>query len=201
MQRIILVRHGETSWNAENRFQGQSDTPLSEEGKVQAQCVAARLSDEEVKWIWSSDLQRARATAEAIAVPHGVPTRAYSDLRERGYGDWEGKTRAEIEAEYGTDTLVSFGSGVEPPGAESVNQVWARMVRVFDQVLHESVHETAIIVGHGGSMKVIVCIALGCGPEALQHITLDNASVSIIEIASGSMKLRLLNDTHHLARR
>ena len=98
--RILLVRHGETDWNASGRIQGHSDTPLNAAGRQQAQRAAQRLAPEPVRALYSSDLARAFETATIIGEPLGLTVVTSPRLRERQYGAWEGLTSAEIQARY-----------------------------------------------------------------------------------------------------
>ena len=92
MIRVLLVRHGETDWNAQRRYQGQTDVPLNEAGRRQADALAERLAGEEISAVLSSDRQRARQTALAIAAPHGLPVQEEPRMCEIALGDWEGLT-------------------------------------------------------------------------------------------------------------
>ncbi|MBI4759502.1 MAG: histidine phosphatase family protein, partial [Chloroflexi bacterium] len=94
--RLLLVRHGETDWNAEERYQGTTDVPLSAQGRAQAQALTSRMAGEVLDAIYASDLQRAWQTAEVIAAPHGLPVRPEPRLREIDFGAWEGLTFDEI---------------------------------------------------------------------------------------------------------
>lgn len=98
--RILLVRHGETDWNAAGRIQGHSDTPLNAAGRLQARRAAQRLAREPIRALYSSDLARAFETATIIGVPLGLTVVVSPQLRERRYGEWEGLTSAEIQAHY-----------------------------------------------------------------------------------------------------
>lgn len=98
--RLLLLRHGETAWNAETRIQGQLDIALNERGLWQAERLAQALAGEDLAAVYSSDLLRAHATAAALARHHGLPVLADAALRERGFGRFEGLTYAEIEARF-----------------------------------------------------------------------------------------------------
>src|SRR6266545_5850147 len=96
MTTILLVRHGETDWNAERRVQGHSDTPLNETGRAQAVALADALEGKEIDAVYSSDLLRAHETARIVAKRRGLEVTAIRDLRERNFGTWEGLTDEEI---------------------------------------------------------------------------------------------------------
>jgi broad specificity phosphatase PhoE len=157
---LLLVRHGETDWNREGRWQGQSDTPLNEVGRKQAARLAAELDGVDV--VYSSDLARARETADILAARLGLPVRVDRRLRERSFGRWEGKTGPEIEAEFATEHarwVAGVGAGAadaEPPAE------FAGRVRAFVQeVLERHPDETVLVVAHGGSIRVIHALAQG----------------------------------------
>ena len=131
MTRILLVRHGETEWNAAGRVQGWTDSPLSDRGRAQAARLAARLAAFPLAAVYASDLSRARDTARALAAPHGLPVLDDPGLRERCYGDWEGLTLSELEARY-PDAWDRYhrqrALDVLIPGGETWEEVAARVV-------------------------------------------------------------------------
>ena len=149
--RIILVRHGETIWNREGRCQGASDIPLSEIGHEQAQALAAALSREVVHAVYSSDLVRARQTAEAIAARHRLPVLADARLRELNQGELEGQGLKEMLA--GRPELLKQWldqpADVCMPGGESMRAMQARSGRAVEEIAHRHPDQTCIIVGHG----------------------------------------------------
>ena len=98
--RLLLVRHAETDWNRERRYQGWRDTPLSESGRGQAEAVARLLAGERLAAVWSSPLARARDTAAAIAGPQDLPVREAAAFKEMRFGEWEGLTSAEVRARF-----------------------------------------------------------------------------------------------------
>jgi broad specificity phosphatase PhoE len=157
---LLLVRHGETDWNRDGRWQGHSDTQLNDVGRRQA----ARLGDElnGVDVVYASDLARARETAEILAERLGLDVEVDGRLRERGFGAWEGKTRPEIEAEFG-EALARWRAG-EGPGADDAEpfaDFAARVKSFLDDVLARHPDETVLVVAHGGSIRVIHAFASG----------------------------------------
>jgi len=157
---LLLVRHGETDWNRDGRWQGHSDTPLNDAGRAQARQLAAELADVDV--IYSSDLARARETAEILAEPNGLEVQLDPRLRERSFGAWEGMTAAEIEVEF-ADEHARWMAG-EAPGAadaEPFADFGARVEEFVEDVLADHAGETVLIVGHGGSIRVIHALAQG----------------------------------------
>jgi broad specificity phosphatase PhoE len=153
---LLLVRHGETDWNAEGRLQGQTDRPLSDFGRRQAQELAASLENEELKAIFSSDLARARETAEIVGGRLGLPVVLDSDLREKDWGTWEGLTPAERDR-------------VELVG-ESTQTHQERILRALSRISERHPGEgTVLVVTHGGSMRRVQTAALGMALPVVEN--------------------------------
>lgn len=201
MLRLYLVRHGVTAWNREARMQGHADIPLAEEGVEQARRLSTRLARERIDAVWSSDLARARRTAEAIAAPHGLAVVTTALLREQSLGAWEGLTQEEIVLRgegallraYRQDSIAH-----RPPGSEPLTEVWDRLLRSLEAIRRAHPSGTVVVVGHGGSLRVLLCDALAAPLPTIRRIWLDNASLSLIEYAEDRPRVRLMNDTGHL---
>jgi broad specificity phosphatase PhoE len=157
---LLLVRHGETDWNRDGRWQGHSDTALNDAGREQARLLARELSDVDV--VYSSDLARARETAEILAEELGLEVRLDPRLRERGFGAWEGRTTAEIEAAF-QDDHARWLAGDTPgaPDAERFDEFAGRVQQFVAEVLEGHPDETVLIVAHGGSLRVLHALAQG----------------------------------------
>lgn len=189
------------------RFQGHTDIPLQEEGLEQARRIASRLAllPSAPVAVWSSDLTRARQTAEAIAAPHGLTICTTPLLRETMLGEWEGLTRAEIEARGDAERLMLYIKDPfqhRPPGGETLESVWERIAQAANFIRTEHADGDLVIVGHGGSLRALLCQALDTPLHSLRRLRLDNASLSVVEEqegATGPLRwLTLLNDTSHL---
>jgi broad specificity phosphatase PhoE len=156
---LLLVRHGETDWNRDGRWQGHSDTHLNESGREQA----ARLADEldGVDVIYSSDLARARETAEIVAERVDLPVHLDPRLRERSFGAWEGKTGPEIESEFAAAHAQWLAGGPGADDAEPFAEFAARVESFLAEVVARHPDETVLIVAHGGSIRVIHARAQG----------------------------------------
>ena len=201
MLRLFIVRHGVTIWNSEGRLQGHTDVPLSEEGLAQADMVAYRLSGEKLNAVYSSDLQRAKITGEKIAALHGLSVHMDPILRETMLGEWEGMTRDEIMRSSDETLFKQYRldpMAYRPPGAEPLEQVWERMLAALQMIRDAHPQGSVAVVGHGGSLRVLLCSALGAPINSLRKIWLDNVSVSLIEYAEDRAWVRLMNDTCHL---
>ena len=161
MTTLLLARHGETDWNRDGRWQGHSNTSLNARGKEQAQALADELT-EEIDVVYSSDLARARETAEIVADRLGLDIRLDPRLRERSFGSWEGLTGPEIE-ERDAEGLARWRAG-EGPGASDAEPFDAfaeRMGRFLEDVLQRHPGESVLVIAHGGSIRVIHALASG----------------------------------------
>lgn len=202
MIRLLLVQHGETSWNVEGRYQGHSDIPLDERGRSQAARLGLRLAREPIDAAIASDLGRAWDTALAITEAHALPVKAEPRLRELSFGVWEGMTHAEIRAAEPA-ALASWEAdpeSVSPPGGETLTELAARLQSFLDQLQRDEneTRRTVMLVSHRGSLRVLLCLALGLPPRALWRFRLDAASVTELEMYRQTSVLVSLNDSHHL---
>lgn len=160
MTTLLLVRHGETDWNRDGRWQGQSDTKLNAVGRAQARELAGELDGVDV--VYASDLARARETAELIADEQGLQVSVDQRLNERGFGAWEGLTTAEIEVAF-RDAHERWLAGNDPGAddAEPFDAFAERVASFLDEVLARHPDETVLVVAHGGSIRVIHALASG----------------------------------------
>lgn len=160
MTTLIFVRHGETDWNAQHRWQGHSDTALNQAGREQARRLADGL--EPVDALYSSDLARARETAEIIAERLGLDVRLDPRLRERGFGSWEGRTTEEIEAFFPEEQRRwREGIGAGAHDAEQFETFAARVGSFVDEVVPQHPDEEVLVVSHGGTIRVVHALANG----------------------------------------
>lgn len=161
MTTLFLVRHGETDWNRDGRWQGGSDTRLNEVGREQAKALAATL-DGTVDAVYSSDLARARETADILAARLGLEVQVDERLRERSFGAWEGLTSAEIEQRFAdAHRLWRAGVGTGAEDAEPFHAFAARVTSFVDDLLEAHPDEEVLVVAHGGSIRVIHALARG----------------------------------------
>lgn len=198
--RLLLARHGLTTWNALGRFQGQTDVPLSEIGQGQAAALGKRLASAQIDAIYASDLQRARATAEAIHSHHSCPLYVEPGLREMSFGQWEGLTYDEIQAR-DPDFLDRWQAdmlNLAPPGGETLAQVAGRVKTVTGKITATHPEGNVLLVAHGGTLQVLLCQFLGLSPQAYWQFYLGPASLSDIRLYPQGAILNLFNDTCHL---
>lgn len=205
--RLNIVRHGVTDWNQAMRMQGHSDIPLNDEGRDQAKRIAARLAalESPIEAIWSSDLSRARQTAETIAAALNLPVKVSPLLREIMLGEWEGLNQEEIEARGDAELLRQYRSspgGARPPGGETLDHAWERMMRVRHEIGAAHPDGQVAVVGHGGTLRALLCAALDAPVASMLRFSLANASLSVIEQTrtpdSCIWRVRCVNDTAHL---
>lgn len=178
---LILIRHGETIWNQEGRFQGQTDVKLSETGLQQAEKTARFLKENyRVKAVYSSDLSRAYATAEAIAKQFNLVVQKDIRLREYSFGVWEGLTRSEIEEKYySLYKARQKDIHVQVPGGEGAAQVQQRVMEAIQEICHTN-QDTVVVVSHGGALRIALASILGLDLTYSYRIMLDNATLSIV---------------------
>jgi probable phosphoglycerate mutase len=198
--RVLAIRHGETDWNVEGRIQGQLDIPLNPTGLWQAQRVAGALADEAIDAIYASDLLRARQTARAIAGSLGLPVLDDPGLRERGFGEFEGVSFAEIaerwpeQARRWRSRDPSFG----PPGGETLDEFFGRSIATATRLAARHPGQTIALVAHGGVMDCLYRAAARLALDAPRTWQLGNASVNRLLYSPQGFTMIGWSDTHHL---
>jgi ribonuclease H / adenosylcobalamin/alpha-ribazole phosphatase len=199
--RLILVRHGATAHNVENRFSGANALPLSDLGEQQAKQLADRLATlSTISLVASSPLPRARQTANAIADRLGLPVVVVDGFTELNFGAWEGLTYHDVVREW-PDEWVQWSTkpDVAPPEGESIADLTRRVRRARDEIVSRVPDGQAVVVTHVTPIKALLGVALDAPPSAMFRFHLDPASVSIIDyFFDGSSSVRLVNDTSHL---
>lgn len=177
MTELWLIRHGQTDWNLEKRFQGRSDVPLNDTGRAQAQTLAATLRSETFAAIYSSPLQRALQTAQALAGQLNLPIQIDPGLVESAHGDWEGMLFSEIKEQY-PDLLLARRENPltsHPPGeAESIPQVAARMAAAANRIACCHPQQRILVASHGLALATLICQARGIHlGEVFEHVPLN----------------------------
>ena len=201
-----LVRHGETAWNRESRFQGQADPPLNEIGRAQARAVAERLAGVSFAAAYASDLGRVTETAAAVARGRALRVTELAELREKSFGKWEGLNYREAEAQDPERyrrifRVVTYDGATAPPGGESDLQMLRRVAGVADRLreAHCGRDGNVLIAGHGGSLCALIVALLGLPARAIWRFRLSNCGVSRVTVFDdGAATLDLFNDTGHL---
>lgn len=198
----MFARHGETVFNVEGRWQGQSDSPLTERGLAQARQLAAALADEPLDAVYSSDLGRALNTAAELARPHKLPVRTDPRLREIDVGGWTGLNRAQIEAfdAHGLHTWATQPSTMRLPGGETLREAQQRALAFFDECMPAHAGQAIALVTHGAIGQAILVAAMGLSVADLWlKERLDNCQISRLEwTAQDGLRLIELSDVRHL---
>lgn len=207
MTKIILVRHGEVAGNAGKlpAFVGWSDLPLNARGEQQAQAVGEYLQNENIVAVYSSDLQRAKLTAQRIAEKRNLEVQTDADLREVNYGKWEGLSEADLHREYSSawQARQSDRWNVAAPEGENYAQMWTRFLPKWNALVEKHQNETVVLVGHNGLLRILLCYLLGAPFENFKRIRVANCGVTRVEIERGGsggerILVQSVNDTSHL---
>jgi alpha-ribazole phosphatase len=199
--RLLLARHAPTDWNSEGRYQGQRDIELGPRGRRLAGLLARRLAAERIDHVHCSDLRRAHETASIVSEKRGLSVVADARLRELCFGAWEGLSHDEIRRRYPQE-LAAWEADplrVAPAGGETLAQL-AERVGAFlaDRTRDAGPDRTVLVVGHRGSLQVLLCLALGLPVEFRWKFWIAPASLSELRLDAGVGVLNFLNDTHHL---
>lgn len=196
---VLLIRHGETDWNAAGRWQGHSDIPLNETGRQQAQALAQRLARWPIQAIYASDLKRAKETADIIAHPHQITPILDPALRERHSGFFQGLSGDEIRANYAAQWQMLL-EGHELEGVEGNTAVQQRIWHAFEKIAAAHPGKMIALVSHGAALGLLIARALDFTPAQRPRFTMrHNTGLSIIELNQTGPLVTLLNDASHLS--
>ena len=202
--RIIAVRHGETAWNVDTRIQGQLDIGLNAQGQWQAERVGAALAEESIDRIYSSDLQRAHSTAQAIARhARNITAREvalHQGLRERGFGSFEGETWADIAQKWPDQSMrwKQRDPHFAPPGGETPTELLARVSATVNDIAARHAGEHIVLVAHGGVMDMLYRLATRQELHAPRTWHLGNAAINRLLWTPESLTLVGWGDVRHL---
>jgi broad specificity phosphatase PhoE len=188
MTTIYLVRHGEVAGNSGEirTFAGARDLELTPRGLEQAKAVAQHFENEKIDAIYASKLQRAWRTADGIAAHHDLSVTRDGGWNEVNYGEWEGLSEAQILENHGElwKKRVDDPWNVAPPGGESYQMLWARLEPVWNALLSSHAGQTVVVVGHNGSLRVLLCQLLGAPPTNARRLQIGNCSVTKVSIGN-----------------
>jgi len=182
---LLLARHGETDWNREGRWQGQTNTSLNERGREQARALAAQLGDEDIVAVYASDLDRAVETAEIVAAAcGGLPVHRDPRLRELEFGDWEGLTTAEIEVRF-PDEVARWRAdgGAAGSNGESYAQMGERVVAALEEIAAAHAGETVLVILHGGPIRGLLAHAAGITYDEQRRLRGHLANCDVVRVA------------------
>ncbi len=203
---IYLVRHGETDWNIDLKIQGKKDIPLNENGIAQANVLASFFEGNFIDFIYTSNLKRAYETARIIGQKLNINLIVLPELQEINMGRWEGNIWDDVKVEY-SDFIFHWENNLENipiPDGESYGQVQKRVLKAFSNIISSHSNDSKIIVvSHGIAIKLLISHIIGLNIQNTPKFSIDNASISIIEISGNqksTTKLKCLNNTFHLQR-
>jgi alpha-ribazole phosphatase/probable phosphoglycerate mutase len=204
MPKLILVRHGQTAYNLERRYQGAVDIPLNASGLQQALQLKLRLANFHLDAAYTSDLRRARETARIILDQHpsGLTAKPLDLIREISGGEFEGLHYEQMQAQY-PEELKAWEAdryNVRAPQGENLKDVLIRLVEFLEIVQKEQPSEdlNVLIVTHGGVISTLLCHFMNMDPNKLWQWRLDNCSLTIVDPYPQGAILSLFNDTSHL---
>jgi probable phosphoglycerate mutase len=198
---LIVVRHGETTWNREKRMQGVTDTVLSDVGQAQAQALGRRLKSHRFAALYSSSLSRALHTARAIGEHSGREVVVDERLKERCFGIFEGLTAAEIVARFPDEhaRFASHDPDYEVPGGECATGFQRRCLGCLAEIAARHPGEEVVVVSHGLVLDALYRAAHGLAHGAHRPVPLINASLNRFGYGGGAWKMESWGDVEHLA--
>jgi len=186
MTTILLVRHGEVAGNSGEvrTFAGSRDLELTPRGHLQTEAIANRLKDEKIDAIYASTLQRAWRTAEKIDENHNLGVTKLDGWREVDYGLWEGLSEEQINEGYAElwSQRVADPWNVAPPDGESYEMLWERLKPVWEELLEKHQNQTGVVVGHNGSLRVLLCMLLDAPPANARRLQIGNCSLTKVVV-------------------
>jgi len=199
---VLLIRHGQTAWNVEERPRGRADVPLDEAGRQQAEATARYIA---ARWtlsrVYTSPLSRAMDTAAPIAAAQGLEAQPLAGLLDIDYGKWTGVDRSDLQNRYPdlyriwdeTPHLIRF------PNGERLSDVRRRSTAALQEVVTRHPGQTVAMIAHTTVNRVLLCAILDLGDEYHWHLAQDTCAVNLIEWNGKHYRLALMNDTSHLA--
>lgn len=201
---LYLIRHGQTDANVNKIYQGNANVPLNDKGKEQAKVIAWRFKSYPIESMYSSNLERALETARAINQYHDLTLNIENDLQEISLGEWQGKTRSQVEKEYAEfikkrrelDDIYTTAV----PGGESYQALEKRAMAMLNAIVDTNKHEHVAIVTHGGVIKAIIGHILNLPHQKRNAFDIYNTSITVLKYSEEKQrfKIKVLNDTAHL---
>jgi broad specificity phosphatase PhoE len=200
MVEIILARHGETEWNASEKFRGRADVPLNEAGRKQAEMLGEYLGRAKIDIVYSSPLKRAIDTAGAIAHRCGLKVNPVENLNDFHFGDWQGLSRREVQEQYPElyRDWLDTPEQVRIPGGESLEDVRSRAFPFVEDAVMRCGEGRIVFVSHRVVHKVLVCSLLGLNLSRFWNIRIDTCGVTRFDCGDGRLVLTGHNDTSFL---
>jgi len=206
LARFILVRHGETIWNRQRKYQGQSDVPLTNEGRLQAKTLSERLKNEKIDVIYASDLDRTMETAKILARYHGRKVMPATLMRELSFGIWEGMTYDEIIQKWPQEYKMWQADpyNKKPPDGETLSELCERVSKFLMETAKKYPDSRILVVTHAGPIRAILSVLLNLKQDFFWKFKISNTSLTIIEydglreLAESDAFIVTVNNTYHI---
>lgn len=201
MTRIVLVRHGQTEWNREERFRGRIDVDLDETGRAQAEACARHIASRyQPSAVYSSPLSRAVRTAEPIALRCALTVQRLDALTDLDHGDWHGLSQEEAQARWPalTESWRRDPSSVTLPGGESLREVQARAFAAVQSLVRSHPGGTIVAVAHDAVNRVLLLSAAGAPLAGFFRLGQATGAINVIEAGEHGLSVAVVNDTCHL---
>ena len=201
MTHLVLIRHGETEWNARGLYQGQLDSPLTDEGLAQAERMGERMRHHSpIAALYASDLARTHATAAPTALALGLEIVAEPDLGERGYGIFQGIDKSAVQDKYPEEYTAHLTADPDyvVPGGESTRQFHTRVVAALDRLGQRHWGEQIAVVTHGGVLTAIFNHILGLAINAPRNFAVPNTGYNLVSDTGDGWRIETMGDISHL---
>jgi 2,3-bisphosphoglycerate-dependent phosphoglycerate mutase len=201
MTELILLRHGETDWNRELRFQGHVDVGLNSTGLEQARRLAQRLAGETAQQVYASDLLRARQTADPVSSRLGLPALVDAALREQSFGRVDGMRVDDIKAQHpqAWEGWLRFQEDYCMPGGETTREFHTRVMDAVQRIVAAHPGQTVVVVTHGGVLDMIYRTARALGLNGPRQSEIPNAGLNRVRVREGGIDILAWADVQHLA--
>jgi broad specificity phosphatase PhoE len=197
---ILLVRHGETDWNREKIFRGVYDVPLNDHGRYQAQLAAEALGSHKIDAGYTSPLSRATETASTVLEPHNIHAKTHDGLHDFNYGDWTGKTEAEVARRWPDEYKAWNAHPHEAriPGGDTLKEVFDRAFAAMEEIARSHEGQTFALFAHRVVNKLLILGALGLTLGRFPFILQGNCCINKFTRVEGGYLIEYLNDTSHI---
>jgi broad specificity phosphatase PhoE len=199
--RFILVRHGETEWNREDRMRGWLDVPLNERGRLQAAAVGKALQGEPIVAVYSSPLSRALDTARAFASPRGIEPVPFEPIKDFNFGEWQGHTRSEVKERWADLYRVyeTDPAAFRAPGGESLEGLHGRVLSGLEDLADRHRGDTVGLASHAVTCQIALLAIQGLGPDRYWNVRQGNCAINVFYRGERGWVIEKINDTCHLA--
>lgn len=199
MTRLVLIRHATNDWVRKGLLAGWTPgVHLNEQGRAQAQALGERLAASQLDAVYSSPLERALETAQAIAAPHGLDIRLHEGIGEVQYGEWNGRSLQELVKKPLWRSVQIYPSGTRFPSGETIGEMQARVVAALDEI--RSAHPRGIVaaVAHADVIKAATAFYIGVPLDLFQRLVISPASVTVVGFGPFGPRLMQMNDIGEL---